>query len=103
MIRPELRLAVFAADIAEAVLNEKPGGGKLQYIHHVDMTTRERPINPRCLQDVQLVGSINVHPAFAVGDHFSMLKLGYELRTQAALTEIVGNNTMAPERVKVAD
>jgi hypothetical protein len=34
----------FFADKAEAVFNEKSGGGNMSFIHRVDMTTCERPI-----------------------------------------------------------
>ena len=73
MIHRKLWLAVFAADIAEAVLNANDGDarGNMQYIHHVDMTTRERPINPGGLQDVELVGSCDGKPVpNRVGDSF---------------------------------
>ena len=69
----KLRLAVFFADKAEAVFNANDRGarGDMQYIHHVDVTTRERPVNPGRLQDVQLVGSIEGKPIpDRVGDSF---------------------------------
>src|SRR5678816_300035 len=103
MVHRKLRLAVFAADMAEAVFNEYPGGGTMQYIHHVDMTARERPINPGRLQDVQLVGSSDVNPTFPVGGHFSDGGTHYHHRRQRALTEVVGKVTFAPQRVKGAD
>ena len=86
----KLLLAVFFADIAEAVLNANgigTGTDNIQYIHHVDMTARERPINPRRLQDVQLVGSVDVKPTIPVVEPFSVGCTRYHHRRQRALTE----------------
>ena len=85
IIHRKLRLAVLAADMAETVLNANGGGarGNMQYIYHVDMTARERPINPGRLQDVQLPGSIHVTSPFPVGNHYSVV--AHELRRRCGL------------------
>ena len=45
---------IFWVDGAEAVFKLRAvTGPKLQHLRHVDFTTRERPINPGRLQDIQ--------------------------------------------------
>src|SRR5205085_1036815 len=103
LVVQKLRLAVFFADKAEAVFNDWPGAGPMQYIHHMNMTACERPINPGGLQDIQLVDSIDHVPTTAVGHDLSGCGAHYHHRGNRALAEVVAKEPFAPYSVKGAD
>ena len=75
--------------MAEAEFIEKPVGGNMKYIHHMDMSTREGPINSGGLQNVQLEGSIPENPTFPVGDLYKIST--DERRSERSTGDLIGD------------
>ena len=60
------RCVSWAADVAEAVFDDVPIGGKVQVVDHVVVAAHDGSIDPRPLNYVKLEGSFQKTPALSV-------------------------------------